>query len=189
MPGEVPRTGEAGLKGAGSEFGVCIDLKAGYRAVLRAELPGARIVADHFHVIADANRRLDETRRIEGAVLGEVLTRWPLLKGEERLSERQRTRLAELKRRFPTLAEQHWCKERLRELYHSPDRRTAAARWTSLLIAMEASDDPAVWQWARTLQHWRREILGYFELPIRKYSWEQSVRMARSRLLPSCLAR
>jgi len=31
---------------------------------------------------------------------------------------------------------------------------------------MEASDDPAVWIWARTLQRWRREIMGYFELPI-----------------------
>ena len=31
---------------------------------------------------------------------------------------------------------------------------------------MEASDDPSVWIWARTLQRWRREIMGYFELPI-----------------------
>lgn len=146
--------------------GVCIDLKAGYRSVVRDELPAARIVADRFHVIADANRRLDETRRLEGAEAGQPLPRWPLLKGEERLSPRQAERLAELGRRFPTVAEQHWCKERLRELYHSPDRRTAEARWTSLLIAMEASDDPAVWLWARTLQRWRREIMGYFELPI-----------------------
>lgn len=146
--------------------GVCIDLKAGYRAVLRQELPAARIVADHFHVIADANQRLDATRRLEGAEAHEVLPRWPLLKGQERLSERQQARLAELVRRFPSLAEQHWCKERLRDLYRAPDRRTAEAGWTSLLIVMEASDDAAVWAWARTLRRWRREILGYFELPI-----------------------
>ena len=31
---------------------------------------------------------------------------------------------------------------------------------------MEASDDPTVWLWARTLRRWRREILGYFTLPV-----------------------
>lgn len=101
-----------------------------YRSVLRAELPGARIVADRFHVIADANRRLDETRRLEGAMAGEVLARWPLVKAEERLTPRQAAQLADLTRRFPTLAEQHWVKERLRDLYRAPDRRTAEARWT-----------------------------------------------------------
>jgi len=146
--------------------GACIDLTAGYRSTLRAELPRARIVADRFHVIADANKRLDETRRLEGAEAGEALPRWPLLKGEERLTERQAARLAELRARYPTIAEQHWCKERLRELYRAPDRRTAEARWTRLLVVMEASDDAAVLQWARTLRRWRKEILGYFELPI-----------------------
>jgi len=146
--------------------GVCIDLKAGYRTVLRAELPAARVVADRFHVIADGNRRLDETRRLEGGALGEALPRWPLLKGVERLTGRQAERLAELVARFPAIAEQHWCKERLRDLYRSPDRRIAEARWTTLLVAMEASDDPTVWAWSRTLRNWRREIMGYFEVPI-----------------------
>lgn len=146
--------------------GVCIDLKAGYRSVLRAELPAARVVADRFHVVADANRRLDETRRLEGGALREPLPRWPLLKGVERLTERQATRLAGLVARFPALAEQHWCKERLRDLYRSAGRREAEARWTSLLVAMEASEDPAVWLWARTLRAWRREIMAYFVVPI-----------------------
>ena len=146
--------------------GVCIDLTAGYRAVLREELPGALVVADRFHVIADANRRLDETRRLEAGEAGEVLPRWPLLKGRERLTLRQAGQLAGLTDRFPTLAEQHWCKERLRELYRSPDPLTARSRWTSLLVVMEASDDAAVLVWARTLRAWRREIMAYFELPI-----------------------
>jgi transposase len=147
-------------------IGVCIDLKAGYRTVARRQFPKARIVADHFHVIADANRRLDETRRLEQAEAKTPLPRWPLLKAEERLTERQREQLDTLRRRYPALREQHWCKERLRDLYRSPDRRTAEARWTTLLVAMEASDDPEVWLWARTLQRWRREILGYFNLRI-----------------------
>lgn len=78
----------------------------------------------------------------------------------------QAARLVEFVARFPAIAEQHWCKERLRDLYRSPDRRTAEARWTSLLVAMEASEDPGVWAWSRTLRNWRREIMGFFEVSI-----------------------
>lgn len=31
---------------------------------------------------------------------------------------------------------------------------------------MEASDDSTVWAWTRTLRGWRKEIMGYFDLPI-----------------------
>lgn len=44
---------------------VCIDMKEGLRRVVQEVLPKAKVVVDPFHVIADANRRLDEARRIE----------------------------------------------------------------------------------------------------------------------------
>lgn len=31
---------------------------------------------------------------------------------------------------------------------------------------MEASEDPAVWAWSRTLRNWRREIMGFLEVRI-----------------------
>ena len=35
------------------------------KQVMEEELPSANIVVDHYHVIQDANRRVDEARRIE----------------------------------------------------------------------------------------------------------------------------
>ncbi|MBI4757768.1 MAG: transposase [Chloroflexi bacterium] len=44
--------------------GVCIDMKASFKEVVREVLPQAQVVVDPFHLIADASRRLDETRRL-----------------------------------------------------------------------------------------------------------------------------
>jgi transposase len=44
---------------------VCIDMKEGFRKTIERCLPKARVVADPFHVIQDANSRLDEARQIE----------------------------------------------------------------------------------------------------------------------------
>lgn len=146
--------------------GVCIDLKASFRSVIEQELPGVSIVADHFHVIQNANRRLDEARRLEQGETGDAIPRWPLVKGHEHLTAKQQLALHRVIHRYPTLQEHHWIKEWLRALYQCPDPLTARERWTTLLVSMEASDDASVSQWARTLRSWRREILAYFSLPI-----------------------
>lgn len=145
---------------------VCTDLKAAFRRVVAAVLPQAVLVADRFHVIQDANRRLEETRRLEQGEARTTLPRWPLVKGQERLTERQQSQLEVLKRRFPTLAEQHWLKEELRALYRCPDLGTAQGHWQRLLLNGEAGDDAATVLWARTLRRWDKEILGYFLYPI-----------------------
>jgi len=147
-------------------IGVCIDLKAGFRSVVREVLPHAHVVADHFHVIHDANKRLDETRRLEQNEAKTTLPRWPLLKAQERLTDKQRMRLMELCARFPALHEHHWLKEQLRELYRCVDHAAAERHWHKLLVVMEASDDAAVLLWAKTLRNWRSEILSYFRLRI-----------------------
>lgn len=68
---------------------VCLDLKASFRRVVQQVLPQATVVADRFHVIADANRRVDETRRLEQGEAKTTLPRWPLLKRPERLTAKQ----------------------------------------------------------------------------------------------------
>jgi transposase len=47
---------------------VSIDLKDAWRKVVQRVLPHAAVVADPFHVIQDANRRVDEARRVEQEV-------------------------------------------------------------------------------------------------------------------------
>lgn len=47
---------------------VCIDMKEAFRKVANRFFSEANVVVDHFHVIADANKRMDEARRIEQGV-------------------------------------------------------------------------------------------------------------------------
>lgn len=90
--------------------GACVDLKEGFRKVVEEVLPKALVVADHFHVIQDANRRVDETRRLEQSLERKEIARWPLPKGEERLTEKQAEALRMLRREYRTLGEIHWLK-------------------------------------------------------------------------------
>ena len=43
----------------------CIDMKESLRKVVEEIFPETKVVVDHFHVIADSNKRMDEARRIE----------------------------------------------------------------------------------------------------------------------------
>ena len=149
---------------------VCADLKeAPPCGVIARVLPHAVLEADHFHVLQDATRSAlggEETRRLEQSEARTTLSRWPLVKGQERLIERPGARLEILKSRFPTLAEQHWLKEELRTLYKCTDQKAAQAHWQRIRLNGEAADDAETVRWARTLRRWGQEILGYFQYPI-----------------------
>jgi transposase len=57
---------------------VCVDLKDSWRKLVRRVFPHASVVADPFHVIQDANRRVDEARRVEQELCRRKIPRWPL---------------------------------------------------------------------------------------------------------------
>ena len=88
---------------------VSIDPYEAYRQAIRAELPRARIVVDHFHLVRGANTALDAVRRERQREVGRrrpkgtrrsrhgaqwrqdlYRARHRLLKARERLSERER---------------------------------------------------------------------------------------------------
>lgn len=146
--------------------GVCIDLRESYRSLLTKELPQAQVVADHFHLIADANRRLDETRRLEQSETRTTIQRWPLVKNPENLSSRQNDQLSETLARFPTLREQYWLKEGLRAMYACSNIEAAEEKLKTLIIVAETSDDAATLIWGRTLRAWRQQILAYFDMQL-----------------------
>jgi transposase len=99
---------------------VSIDPYEAYRQAIRAQLPWARIVVDHFHLVRGANTALDSVRRERqreqarrrpkgvrrsghgGSWRPELYrVRHRLLKASERLSERERRRLCALFEREP----------------------------------------------------------------------------------------
>ena len=74
---------------------VAIDMSPAYIGAVMANLPGATLVFDHFHVIKLYNDRLSDLRRTlyhEADILGKKVikgTRWLLLKNPENLDEQR----------------------------------------------------------------------------------------------------
>ena len=124
---------------------VSIDPYEAYRQAIHNELPRARIVVDHFHLVRGANTALDSVRRErqrdharrrpkgarrsgKGASWRQDLyrARHRLLKARERLTERERRRLIALFEREPMIAEAWGLKEAFRQ--RLPRARPARGR-------------------------------------------------------------
>lgn len=141
---------------------VCVDIKPLFIAAVEKELPGSSIVIDRFHVIHDANRRLDEARRIEQEAARKPIPKHLFLKAEERLTDKQRLLLDHYLRLYPSLKEWYWAKEQLRRIYWVKTKEKAREELVSLIKCLEASDDAALNDWGRMLRRWQEYILNYF---------------------------
>jgi len=141
---------------------VCIDMKVAFAEAIRVELPQAQVVVDKFHIVADANRRLDETRRLEQEEARKAIPRWPLVKGAENLSPKQKEQLATILKEFPNLGEFYYLKEKLREMYRASTKEEARGLLESVILNAENADDVEAFRWGRTLRFWRESILNYF---------------------------
>ena len=163
---------------------VSIDPYDAYRQAIRAELPHARIVCDHFHLVRGANTALDSIRRErqrqhaqrrpkgarrsgQGASWRPELyrARHRLLKASERLTERDRRRLCALFAQDPMLAEAWGLKEAFRAVYRASDRREAERRLDAFLAAADRAQLPAFQAFAAGVRQWRSELLAYFDEP------------------------
>lgn len=164
------RTLEAYLRGLLEETRAkirwaCTDMKPAFKKAVKRLLP-ATVVLDHFHVIQDANRRLDEARLLEQEMAHRQIPRLPLLKNSEDLTAKQQEQLAAILRTYPTLTALYWFKESLRDLYCQPTRAEAESMLASILTNAENADYPEIVRWARTLRQWKPEILAFFDNPI-----------------------
>lgn len=145
---------------------VCIDMKEALRKVVETVFPEAEVVVDHFHVIADSNKRMDEARRIEQDVHQKRKVKIPkkiFLIGGEKLGEKERERLDELFNRYPSLKVFYWAKEKIRELYRQESREEAVKLLDNIIFNLKSDDDGELIRWGNTLKHWRVPILNYFD--------------------------
>lgn len=142
---------------------VCIDMKRGFLYAIQRELPLAIVTVDKFHVIAAANKALDEVRGI--IVDKRYHIRLALLKGKERLREREQQKLDHLfeeYKTFPSLAQAYFIKEKVREFYGSKDRQQAKERMEHLIMFCENTQSNTMHSFGRTLSRWQEYILNYF---------------------------
>lgn len=144
---------------------VCIDMKGGLWKVIQGLFPRAKVVVDPFHVIADANKRLDEARRLEQEMRGRKVSipKRVFLVGKEKLKEGPRQRVEGLLAHYPNLKGFYWAKEELRALYREEDRVAATKRLDNIILNLKAGEDAELVRWGNTLKRWREPILNHFD--------------------------
>jgi transposase len=163
---------------------VSIDPYEAYRQAVQTVLPDAVIVCDPFHLVRGANTALDtvrrERQRVAKSERGKGARRagrtiWKrelyqarrlLLKGRERLSERERRRLCELFKHEPLIAEAWGLKEGFRAIYRAADRRQAEQQLERFLSGCRLAALPSFDAFAEGIRLWRQELLAYFDQPI-----------------------
>lgn len=82
--------------------------------------PLAMVVVDSFNIIADSNRRMNESRRIEQDAHRKRQIQLPkkiFVVGREKLSDEKRQKVDILIENYPTLKGFYWAKEKIREFY------------------------------------------------------------------------
>jgi transposase len=107
---------------------VAMDMSPAYRQGVRAHLPHARIVFDHFHVMQMAGRALDEVRkelRREGAELAGDL--WSIRGNVWTRSAEQQARRQALCQQYPKLGRAMMLRETLQDVLAGED--PASLRW------------------------------------------------------------
>jgi transposase len=152
LPDDRVRTVARLCQGAG--FGRCAwTSKTLERKLVRRVLPHASVVADPFHVIQDANRRVDEARRVE-----QELCRWPLLKNQEELTPKQAETLRAIYRRPVPLGQRAAA-----GLLPCPHPAQAHTLLDRLLFFLQHAEDAELVRWGRTLRSWKAELWSYHQ--------------------------
>jgi len=152
--------------------GFVIDMKDSWRKAVKRVFPQAKVVVDPFHVVQDANRRLDECRKIEQEAYKTDIPRYPLLKPREKLTPKQVQQLEGVRRKFPALYELYQLKEELRDILRERDVERAREKIYWWLVAADTASNAEGRVWANTIRSWREEILNliYFTAQGRRYT-------------------
>ena len=152
--------------------GVAMDMHEAFRQAVEMCLPKAKVVVDKFHLLRHINEVLDKVRsRLQGGnrrgKKQELFkSRYTLLKGAERLADRERARLNQLFQLYPEVKRAWLLKEGFRGWYRGMDRSCAQAELKSLEATMASDSLPEFKELLHTLNNWQEEILNYFDYRI-----------------------
>jgi transposase len=153
---------------------VATDMSPAYTAAVRAHLPQAVHVFDHFHVIKLFNEKLSAFRRQlhqELSAAGQQIlkgTRWLLLKNPENLDPKKKEieRLQQALRLNQPLATAYYLKEDLRQIWLQENKRAARRVLKGWLARARASGIRMLQQFAATLEEHQEGILNYYHYRI-----------------------
>lgn len=151
---------------------VTVDMDDGAMAAIGDVFPHALLVIDHFHIIQDANRRLNEARRTEREAInfqrgkqgrGKIEIPGKLMrKAREHLTPQEQIALASLLDRYPMLNIWYEYKEKVRALYTLSNREDAKKQLDTIISFMRSSEDVNLAFWGKSLKYYQEAILNYF---------------------------
>ena len=141
---------------------VAIDMKQMYKLSVKKYLPSSLITVDHFHVIYDANKRIEEERRILQNVYHSKIPKWLFIKNKENLSSKEKDLAKKIFEKYPDLKFYWFVKENLREIYKLTKRKEAEEKLSILIRLMYKEHDSGLTNWANMLFNWKDEILNFF---------------------------
>lgn len=149
---------------------VAIDMRRSFLAAVVKELPKTRIVIDHFHMIQDANRRVNEARKIEEDVEEKIKGNGPkkipwklLTRNKEDIKGEQGKLIAYYLGKYPAVSIFYACKEKLRDMYKAGTKEEAGAILKELIYQMKRSEYAELGLWAKSLTFYQPYILNYFD--------------------------
>ena len=174
------------MKGWGTEVlesieEVSIDLWKGYKNLVTKLMPKAQVVADRFHVKAQINQELDmqrkrEKRKIEDlikaaktpedkakqeqALEGLKNSKYVLLKNEKDLTEKQVSKLIQVKEVSSNLKRMHELKEEIRKIFEQTNNWLTGLFNLGMWLAKAKIYFPDS---QNTIIRWLDEILAYFD--------------------------
>ena len=164
------------LRSSGAKVqAVAMDMSAAYREAVATQLPQAKIVLDHFHVVKLFNDKLSDLRRAlyreaTDVMHKEVLkgTRWLLLKNPENLDPKndEKRRLEEALALNQPLATAYSMKDDLRRFWEQPGKHFATTFLDGWIRRAAASGIKILQQMAKTLAAHRSGLLAYYEVMI-----------------------
>lgn len=154
---------------------VAIDMSPAYIQAVMDNLPDAKIVFDHFHVIKLYNDKLSNLRRelyhqLTTGFQKKVLkgTRWLLLKNPENLNDdkNEKDRLHEALKMNSPLAVAYYLKEDLRQIWDQSSKANARNVLFDWVKRARASGVQMLGKFANTLAAHATGILNYYDFPI-----------------------
>lgn len=169
-PGRSQASAEAVLIGPAQEArieAVVMDMAEAYRQAVQYACPGARIVADKFHVLSRMLHAVGQVvsrvqRTAERSDVQALRHRRLFTAPSSALTEDERRERDRLLRAYPALAEAWRTAQAFREIYQAADREEAARELDAWWARVQRQGPREFLGLRHMLTRWREEILNYF---------------------------
>ena len=134
-----------------------------YINVAKKCFPYAKIIIDHYHVIAWGLTLLDQLRRNLQVVHKKTFAvKHALRKTSPQLNDKERSELQKCFKAFPEVKRAWYIIQELRGVYWQKNWRKAYSKLRKVIWFCEQAGIPEMEDLAKTLKRWKMEILNYY---------------------------